>query len=103
MYDNNLFFFQITQVAVEVALEHKPSQREMTSILLSDLYGRLIKQKEIAQGFDVVLANLPDLILDTPDAPVVVGCFLARTIADDCLPPKIIDFFKEKNYSDLAK
>jgi len=75
----------------------------MTSILLSDLYGRLIKQKEIAQGFDVILGNLPDLILDTPDAPIVVGCFLARTIADDCLPPKIIDFFKEKNYSDLAK
>ncbi|CAH1716409.1 programmed cell death protein 4 [Aphis gossypii] len=92
----------ITQVSVEVALEHKPSQREMTSILLSDLYGRLIKQKEIAQGFDVILGNLPDLILDTPDAPIVVGCFLARTIADDCLPPKIIDFFKEKNYSDLA-
>lgn len=92
----------ITQVAVEVALEHKPSQREMTSILLSDMYGRLIKQKEIAQGFDVILANLPDLILDTPDAPIVVGCFLARAIADDCLPPKIIDFFKEKNYSDLA-
>ncbi|KAL4097200.1 hypothetical protein QTP88_022012 [Uroleucon formosanum] len=92
----------ITQVSVEVALEHKPSQREMTSVLLSDLYGRLIKQKEIAQGFDIILANLPDLILDTPDAPIVVGCFLARTIADDCLPPKIIDFFKEKNYSDLA-
>jgi len=86
-----------------VALEHKPSQREMTSILLSDLYGRLIKQKEIAQGFDVILANLPDLILDTPDAPPVVGCFIARAIADDCLPPKIIDFFKEKNYSELAK
>lgn len=75
----------------------------MTSVLLSDLYGRLIKQKEIALGFDVILANLPDLILDTPDAPIVVGCFIARAIADDCLPPKIIDFFNEKSYSNLAK
>lgn len=35
-------------------------------------------------------------MLDTPDAPTVLGNFLARAVADDCLPPKIIQQFKEK-------
>jgi programmed cell death protein 4 len=33
---------------------------------------------------------LPDLILDTPDAAVVLGNFIARAIADDCIPPKFL-------------
>ncbi|KAL1461052.1 hypothetical protein WDU94_012984 [Cyamophila willieti] len=84
----------ITQIAIELALDHKPSHREMTSVLISDLYGRLIKQKDIAAGFDVLLKNLSDLKLDTPDADTVLGNFLARAIADDCVPPKLITTFK---------
>lgn len=47
-------------------------------------------------AFDILLKNLPDLILDTPDAPTVLGNFLARAVADDTLPPKIIQVFKDK-------
>lgn len=47
-------------------------------------------------GFSLLLKNLPDLILDTPDASTVLGNFLARAVADDCLPPKIIEIFKAK-------
>lgn len=93
----------IPQIAIEIALDHKPSQREMTSVLISDLYGRVIKQRDIANAFDLLLKNLPDLILDTPDAPTVLGNFLARAIADDCLPPKIIQVFKEKTECDYAR
>uniref|UniRef100_U5ER32 Programmed cell death protein 4 n=1 Tax=Corethrella appendiculata TaxID=1370023 RepID=U5ER32_9DIPT len=78
----------VTKVAVETALEHKQSQREMTSVLISDLYGRVVTSKDIMKGFDILLENLPDLILDTPDAPNLVGNFIARAIADDCIPPK---------------
>lgn len=35
----------------------------------------------------MLLANLPDLILDTPEAPTMLGNFIARAIADDCIPP----------------
>lgn len=38
-------------------------------------------------GFDMLLANLPDLILDTPDAAHLIGNFIARAVADDCVPP----------------
>lgn len=42
-------------------------------------------------GFDAVLAQLSDLSLDTPNASDVLGNFIARAIADDCLPPAYVD------------
>ena len=54
-------------------------------------------------GFDVLLRNLSELILDTPEAPKFLGNFLARAIADDCLPPKIITTYKEKIDDEHAK
>lgn len=53
-------------------------------------------------AFDILLKNLPDLILDTPDAPTLLGNFLARAIADDCLPPKIIEIYRGKVENDHA-
>lgn len=80
----------VIRKAVEMALEHKNSHREMTSVLLSDLYGRCLISSDYERGFDMLLANLPDLILDTPDAPHLLGNFIARAVADDCLPPKYV-------------
>lgn len=37
-----------------------------------------------------MLNNLPDLILDTPEAPTLLGNYIARAVADDCLPPKYV-------------
>jgi len=37
-------------LAVSLALEKKATQREMASILISDLYGRHLTQHDIAQG-----------------------------------------------------
>lgn len=41
-------------------------------------------------GYDLLLTNLPDLILDTPEAPTLLGNFIARSVADDCIPPKYV-------------
>lgn len=75
---------------IEMALEHKNSHREMTSVLLSDLYSRCLIESDYEKGFDMLLNNLPDLVLDTPEAPHLLGNFLARAVADDCLMPKYI-------------
>jgi len=40
--------------------------------------------------------NLPDLILDTPEAPTILGNFIARAIADDSLPPKFLQSYTGK-------
>lgn len=42
-------------------------------------------------GFELIVAHLADLILDTPDAPEVVGKFLARGIADGIVSPGFIE------------
>lgn len=38
----------------------------------------------------MLLNNVPDLILDTPDAVTILGNFIARAVADDCVPPKYV-------------
>ena len=54
-------------------------------------------------GFDYLLRQLPDLILDTPDAPVILGNFVARAIADDCIPPKFLKSYKGHVETEEAK
>ena len=77
----------VVSIAVETAFDHKHHHCEMTSMLISDLYGRVVTGKEITAGFTLVLQNLPDLVLDTPEAPTILGNFIARAVADDCVPP----------------
>ncbi|XP_076053110.1 programmed cell death 4 [Oratosquilla oratoria] len=92
----------VVKTAVELAMDHKPSHREMTSVLLADLYGHLLYEPQYAEGYDMLLDNLPDLVLDTPDAPTVLGNFIARAIADDCIPPKFLQSYKGKVETDCA-
>ena len=42
--------YQVAVLAVELAMDHKPSSREMTSILLSDLYERFLGERDIQKG-----------------------------------------------------
>lgn len=84
----------ILVIAVSLAMERKASHREMTSVLISDLYGRILCEEDIERGFDVLLNSLPDLVLDTPNASTVLGNFIARAVADDCIPPKFVQQYK---------
>ena len=70
----------------------------MTSRLLSELYLKVVSQRDIGKAFDQLLRQLADLILDTPDAPIVLGNFMARAIADDCIPPKFLKSYKVDLY-----
>lgn len=87
---------QVVIMAVSLAMERKPSHREMTSILLSDMYGVILSQDDIASGFDSLLESLSDLVLDNPDAATALGNFIARAVADDCLPPRFVQSYKGK-------
>jgi programmed cell death protein 4 len=81
----------LIKMAVTLAMDRKASQRELTSRLISDLYGdQVLDQNQIAEGFDHLLDQLNDLSLDTPNSPTLLGQFIARAVADDCLPPKFL-------------
>ncbi|XP_053560380.1 programmed cell death protein 4-like [Bombina bombina] len=86
----------VPRIAVSLSLEGKASHRELTSRLLSDLVGKVMSDEDIAYAFNRMLTELPDLILDTPEAPQMLGQFIARAIADHALPLDFLDRFKGK-------
>lgn len=51
---------------------------------------KVIAERDICKGLDHVLQNLSDVTLDVPDAPEVLGKFIARAVADDCIPPRYV-------------
>lgn len=40
----------VTTYSVQIALDHKDSQREMVSVLISDLYARVVTPRDISKG-----------------------------------------------------
>ncbi|XP_057386387.1 programmed cell death protein 4 isoform X1 [Balaenoptera acutorostrata] len=81
-------------LAVSLALEGKASHREMTSKLLSDLCGTVMSTNDVEKSFDKLLKDLPELALDTPRAPQLVGQFIARAVGDGILCNTYIDSYK---------
>jgi hypothetical protein len=47
--------------------------REMTSRLLSDLFQKVVSQRDIGKSFDYLIRQLGDLVLDTPEAALILG------------------------------
>jgi len=79
---------RVVYLAVVLAMEKRGAQRELTSTLLSDLYGaRIVNEQDFELGYQALMNGLLDMKLDTPDAPVILGQFMARSVADDCLRP----------------
>ncbi|XP_038070603.1 programmed cell death protein 4-like [Patiria miniata] len=92
---------EVATVAVSLAMEKKDPEKEMTSVLLSDLYGlKVMTEIELEAAFQMLLNDLPDLSLDTPEAPSALGKFIARAIADDCLAPRFVQKWKEDVHED---
>ena len=86
--------WMIPYLAIELSMDHKPSHREMTSQLISELFQKVISQRDIGKAFDYLMRQLADLTLDTPEAPNILANFMARCIADDCIPPKFLQSYK---------
>lgn len=42
--------YLVISAGVEISLNHKDSHREMTSLMISDMYGRLMKPQDIIKG-----------------------------------------------------
>jgi len=92
---------RIVYLAISLAMEKKGAQRELTSILLSALYGeKVLSASDFEFGYQSLMNSLADLKLDTPDAAVVLGQFMARSVADDCLRPCYIKEHLERASAD---
>lgn len=67
---------------VIIALEHNNTCKELMSRLLRDLKLEVFAEVDFESGFDLLMKNLDDLVLDNPNAPEQTGTFIARAIAD---------------------
>ncbi|CAN9510101.1 unnamed protein product [Ophioblennius macclurei] len=85
---------EVPSLAVSLALEAKASHRELTSRLLADLCGSILSRGDMESSFDKLLRELPDLVLDTPGAPHLVGQFIARAVNDQILSKSYIESYK---------
>ena len=41
--------------------------------MLSDLYLKVLSQRDIGKAFDYLLKQIHELILDAPEAPTIIG------------------------------
>ncbi|KAF7646732.1 hypothetical protein LDENG_00183130 [Lucifuga dentata] len=85
---------EVPMLAVSLALEAKASHRELTSRLLADLCGPVLTRSDVENSFHKLLRELPDLMLDTPGAPQLVGQFIARGVSDQILSKSYIESYK---------
>ncbi|XP_039551010.1 programmed cell death protein 4b [Pimephales promelas] len=93
----------VPMLAVSLALEAKASHRELTSRLLSELCGRVLTAGDVEASFHKLLKELPDLVLDTPAAPQMLGQFIARAVADNILSKGFIDGYKGRVDCEYAR
>ena len=42
--------WMVVSILIELAMDHKPSHREMASVLISELYLKVISQRDIGKG-----------------------------------------------------
>jgi len=54
-------------------------------------------------GFEILLGNLGETILDVPDAPTILGNFIARAVADDCLLIGMVHSWKDMITNEHAR
>ncbi|ODN05858.1 Programmed cell death protein 4 [Orchesella cincta] len=90
-------------IAIEAAMDHKPSHREIISVLIADLMEGVVTSDDVAKAFQILLENLPELILDAPDAADILGNFIARAVADDCISGGLVHSWKEVAPNEHAK
>eukprot|EP00124_Ichthyophonus_hoferi_P000240 Ihof_evm24s8 gene=Ihof_evmTU24s8 len=82
-------------LAIETSLEKRKKERAMVSKLLVHMSEGHIKENLIIKAFDALLISAEDLVLDVPEAPILLGHFIGRAIADEVLHPSFLSERKE--------
>jgi MA3 domain len=85
------FRYELVKRVLLVAADLQDRERELASRLLSHLYGRgVLNMESMAKGYERVFENASELRIDIVDLDRVMGTFLARSVADEELPPAFI-------------
>jgi programmed cell death protein 4 len=83
--------FEVVRRLLTVAIERNARECELASRALARLSEEeILSVDDVAKGFERVFELADDLALDTPQAKDYIGRFLARAVADECLPPSFL-------------
>lgn len=97
MFDLSKVKAQLVSYILSIGLEHNNTSKELLSRLLRDLKLELFTEDDFVAGFDLLMKNLDDLVLDNPEAPQTTGTFIARAIADKVLPKEFLHHEVERS------
>lgn len=97
MFDLSKVKAQLVSYILSIGLEHNNTSKELLSRLLRDLKLELFTEDDFVAGFDLLMKNLDDLVLDNPEAPQTTGTFIARAIADKVLPKEFLNHEVERS------
>jgi len=81
---------QFVKKALVTGMERQSFERELISKMLSSFYNDVISAEKIADGFQLTLNAIDDLVLDTPEGAEILAKFLARAIVDEIIPPAFL-------------
>jgi hypothetical protein len=84
------WLYEAVKQMVLYGLEQHDRERELISRLLAALRGGVVTADDVQRGFQLVLARLPDAVLDNPGAELTVGKFIARAVHDEALVPAFV-------------
>ncbi|CAM9204107.1 unnamed protein product, partial [Sphacelaria rigidula] len=84
------YHYEIVKRAINMSLDARDHERELTSKLLSEAYPDILSSREVCKGFERLFEVIDDIQLDAPNARTLVASFLARAVADEILPPSVL-------------
>ena len=78
---------ELVKRALYLCLDRPQRDQEVMACLISSLeVNGCLSSADIAKGFDVLIARFDDVILDAPDAAIVLAIILAHLVLDGTLP-----------------
>ena len=86
---NKMYGSLVVRKAVELALDRNSKAKELCSRLIAEISG-YCSPETIVEGFDDILWNSKELVIDVPEAAELISKFMARAVVDDCLPANYV-------------
>ena len=71
------YHHNVVKKAISISLDKHARERELVSRLLTCLHPTPLTDKDMEEGFNILLDSLDDLITDVPDAPVSTTAWTA--------------------------
>ena len=88
--DSTVMNYIFVKKAIVMSLDRGAREKEMTSQLLSSLYGEVLSPAAIRRGFHEIFLAADDVLIDVPGCIDDLSRFTARASCDDIISPAFV-------------